>query len=68
MLIVDRIENEAVVVENDDTHFTIKLIEILGEVREGDVLTKCGNVYSVDKEATQRRRQQISEIQKSIWD
>lgn len=68
MLIVDRIENEAVVVENDDTHFTIKLIEILGEVREGDVLIKCGNVYSVDKEATQRRRQQISEIQKSLWD
>ncbi len=68
MLIVDRIEKELVVVENDDTHFTIKLFEIRGEVKEGDVLIKCGNVYSVDEEATPKRRQQISEFQKSLWD
>lgn len=51
MFIVDRIENDMVVVEFEDTYFDIPLEYFKEKVSEGDVL-----YLSVDKEKTEQRK------------
>ena len=39
-----------------------------GAVREGDVLTEQGGRYAADKDATERRREDIIKLQNSLWE
>lgn len=61
MFIVDRIEDEIVVVETDDGMIELNIKQIPCEIREGDVLTKTDDIWLVDKDATESRRSKMIE-------
>lgn len=54
MIVVDRIENDIVVVEIDGSFVNIPKSIFIEEVNEGDVL-----VLSVDKQETQNRKEML---------
>ena len=56
--IVDRVEDGIAVIECQDTYEYIKLpkSELPKAAREGHVLTKFGEMYTIDRDATQKRR------------
>lgn len=67
--IVDRIESDIVVCEDDNSNIVqVHIDNILGDVKEGDVLTAVNDKYIVNKEETQKRRKHIEELMKGIWD
>ena len=68
MMIVDRIEGQTVVIEDGGRHFNADISLFDGAVHEGDVLTEQGGRYSADKDATQRRREDIIKLQNSLWE
>ena len=59
--IIDRIEDGIAVLECQTTNEIIEVpkSELPKTVREGHVLVKDGDVYSIDREATQQRRDSI---------
>lgn len=60
-LIVDRIEGAVAVCELNGTMIDIPLTKISAGVREGDILCEDGDLYTVAKEETARRRTAISD-------
>jgi len=65
--IVDRIEGNIVVVENNNSIIQINRIYINGEVKEGDVLVKSNEVYEVDYNKTNLRKEKINAMIKGLW-
>jgi len=59
ILIVDRVEGGFAICEDErrKTH-TIQLSGLPGGLREGDCLRESGSGYIIDREETQRRREQ----------
>ncbi len=55
-MIIDRFEGDIAVVETDDGFLDILRSRLPEEAREGDVLVCCDGGYTVDKDATERRR------------
>lgn len=67
--IIDRIENDYVVAEGKDGDLiNIKKSNVVGMLKEGDVLIKKDNIYFIDKEATKLRCQKINEMMKGLWE
>ena len=68
-VIVDRIEGNIAVCEDDNLNIIeVHVNSILGDVKEGDVLTADNDRYIVNKEETEKRRKHIEELMKGIWE
>lgn len=67
--IVDRFENDYAILETESgTLINVNKSDIIGEVKEGDLLTKKNNIYYIDKEKTQLRKKKINDIMKGLWE
>ncbi|GAA0086904.1 DUF3006 domain-containing protein [Clostridium sp. CTA-7] len=67
--IVDRIENDYVILETKvNSLINIKKSDIIGTVKEGDILIKKDGLYFIDEEATKLRREKINTIMKGLWE
>ena len=63
--IVDRIEENYVVLENGkDNVFNVKKSDIIGNVKEGDILYIKNNLYFIDK----MRKEEIDNLMKGLWE
>lgn len=70
-LIIDRIEGEIAVCEDDaHRHFEIRLANISGTAREGDLLypDPDGSRYQIDAAATARRRRELLNRQRNLFE
>lgn len=61
MKIVDRLEGDVAVVEEGDLFVRLPLSILPADVREGDVLAKENGRYTVDVDATEKRKQMLAE-------
>ncbi len=70
MLVIDRFEGEYAVVEDTGTDRMINIRrEFIDDgAKEGDVLALYDTFYMVDKAETEKRRSEISELQRNIFD
>lgn len=67
--VVDRIENNYIVLEDKDLNFiNIKKEEVLEDVREGDILIKVNNKYIIDYNKTKNRKDYINKKIKNLWE
>lgn len=68
MLIIDRFEGDFAVAENTDNDKMVKIEKSMIDktVREGDVIFLTEDGYKTDHEATEKRRNEIAELLKSI--
>ena len=68
-LIVDRIEENTVVCETEETGFvTINLIDLPDGVHEGSILIFENGSYFVDLNEEQQRREKLFALQEDIFD
>lgn len=67
MYIIDRFEGDIAVIEADETMLEIPRSQLPPEAQEGDVLQKNGDTYTVDRVATEKRKEEISRLMKGIW-
>ena len=68
MLIVDRIEENIAVCENEKGDMqSISLSQLPAGVKEGDCLVRKEDGYLIDRQLTQRLRQEILDLQNSLW-
>lgn len=65
--IVDRIEEEILIVEYNKSVIEININLIKGIVKEGDVLVKLDKFYEVDHIKTNLRKDRINSMMKGIW-
>lgn len=68
MLIVDRIEENIAVIENGKERFEVPRKALAKDIKEGDVVLLENGVYRKDTSATERRRQEIINLQNSLWE
>lgn len=68
MLIVDRFEGNKAVIEDGEKHIIIEKTDLPQEVKEGDVIILSEGRYTINKELTQKRRQEINRLQDSLWE
>ena len=68
MLIVEKIEDGIVTVENENIHFNISISQIIGNVKENDVLIEDGDFYIPDKALPEIRRNKIKDMQNSLFE
>lgn len=66
MTIVDRLENNIAVLETDGGMIEVERSQLPENVREGDILTENNGVWSVDVEATEKRRTEMRELMKRL--
>lgn len=67
-MIVDRIEENIVVIEDNDSYFRADISLFDGNIREGDVIREKNGRYYADKNETEKRRKEIIRLQDSLWD
>ncbi|BCI60171.1 DUF3006 domain-containing protein [Solibaculum mannosilyticum] len=68
LLIVDRIEENTAVCEDEQGNMqSIPLSQLPAGVKEGDCLVRKEDGYLIDRQLTQRRRQEILDLQNSLW-
>ncbi len=68
-VIIDRFEGEYAVCEQEDrTMINIEVIKLPQEAREGDVLKIDGDRIYIDKNETEKRKQNVEQILDSLWD
>lgn len=65
--IVDRIEDNNIIIESSDGIITISRFSIAELPKEGDVLVKLGETYKIDSNATARRKEKINKLMKGMW-
>ncbi|MBN1072415.1 DUF3006 domain-containing protein [Clostridium botulinum] len=66
--IVDRIEENHVILES----FNGDMIDIMrsktkGDIKDGDILIKSGDIFIIDVEETLKRKQAINKMMKNMW-
>lgn len=67
--IVDRIENNSVVLEDDKQDIIIIDINLFDtRPNEGDVIVMCNDSFKVDEEATNERKRKINALMKGMWE
>ena len=68
-LIVDRIEEELIVVCEDlqGNMINVDRMQIEGQVKEGDILILKGEKYQVDEASTEKRKREIEALVKGMW-
>ncbi|CZT57965.1 DUF3006 domain-containing protein [Solibaculum mannosilyticum] len=68
LLIVDRIEENTAVCEDEQGNMqSILLTRLPAGVKEGDCLVRKEDGYLIDRQLTRRRRQEILDLQNSLW-
>lgn len=69
-LIVDRIEENFIVCEDESQSILeLKNNEVIGSVKEGDVLVKGKDgKFFRDEELTIKRRKEIEDLMKGMWE
>lgn len=66
--IVDRIENNSIVLEDEKQDIILIDINLFNkEPKEGDVVVMCNNSFKVDEEATKERKNKINILMKGMW-
>ena len=68
MLIIDRFENDTAVIENGEEMINIPRSLLPENAKEGDIITESGGGYIIDETATDKRRQEILDLQDSLWE
>ena len=60
MYTVDRIENNKVVLEDENKNMIIQDKILFPEnIKDGDIVYKDGNIYKIDKDKTNKKRNEI---------
>lgn len=69
-LVVDRIEENFIVCEDENQSILeLKSEEVIGSVKEGDVLVKSKEgKFFADEELTIKRRKEIEDLMKGMWE
>lgn len=67
MLIIERFEDDIVIIENDEEYIRVSRESLPAEASEGDVLVERAGGYEVDAEATKKRREKILSRQRKLW-
>lgn len=67
MIILERLTPEEAVIYDGDKKITVSRPLVSG-CKEGDVLILKDNFYITDKTATEKRRQDIIDLQNSLWE
>ena len=68
MLIIDRFEGEYAVVEEDGDKMTnILRKHIATDAKEGDCIKIVDGKYIIDHEETKKRKDEIEQIAKDLW-
>ncbi len=68
MLSVDRIEeNIAVCYDEDNKKYEIDIFFLPSDIKEGDIISEINGKYIVDRNATIKRREEISKLQDNLW-
>ncbi len=66
---IDRFEGDYALLEDENRLMKDILIKDLpDEAKEGDVLVKIGDSYSVDLGETERRKKKIQELADDLWE
>ena len=69
IFIVDRVEGKFAVCEDEKMHMIdVNLEHINGNVREGCIIIKNNNMYYVDEILTKKRKEEIENLMKGLWD
>ena len=68
MLIIDRISDGIAVIEDDESCFEVSAEMLSADVKEGDAVVLCGDIYVKDENATNERRKKIIEMQNDLWE
>lgn len=68
MLIIDRFENDTAVIENGEEMINIPRSLLPENAKEGDVITESGGGYIIDEASADKRRQEIQDLQDSLWE
>jgi hypothetical protein len=68
MAIIDRFEGELVVVEMEGVIRNIDRGAIPVDAHEGDAIVFINNKWTVDPEATKRRRQAFQALADELWE
>lgn len=66
--IIDRFEEEFVVIEIDGKIEDYPRHSIPSEAEVGDVLIIDGDVITIDKDETEKRRKRISKLMVDLWE
>ena len=66
MTIIDRFENNKVVLETDGGMIEIERSQLPENAREGDVIIENNGAWSVDVPATEKRRSDMRELMKRL--
>ena len=65
---IDRIEENIAVCEGDDGNvLKLKLDELPENIREGDIIVRTENGYTIDTDETSVRRKKMAEMQRNIF-
>ena len=68
MLIIDRFEGDIAVIENGDEMIDIPRLLLPENAKEGDVIIQSGGGYIVDSGSAEKRRQEMLDLQDSLWE
>lgn len=67
--IVDRIEGNILVLEDENMNIiTIAKDDVVGEIKEGQVLIKKQERFYLDKEKTEAKIKKINDLMKGMWE
>lgn len=66
--IVDRIENNKVICENQETNKMeeFEKINFPEEIKDGDIVILKNNKFKIDEEETKKRKEEINELMKKL--
>ncbi|MCL2086631.1 MAG: DUF3006 domain-containing protein [Oscillospiraceae bacterium] len=67
MIIIERFENNIALLEKDGVIVKVKRNLIPKTAKEGDLLIITNGIYTVDKQATQKRREEVLERTRKLF-
>jgi|LSQX01.2.fsa_nt_gb hypothetical protein len=68
MISVERVTEQTVIIEDHNGNMVELPREIFEkELREGDILKECDGVYLIDKETTEQRKKELSDLANSLF-
>lgn len=68
MIILERLSGKFAILEIDGVATEIERENLVGDIKEGSVLTKKNGKYFLDLKATKTRREKLAGLQDSLFD